>query len=222
MDWTLVSNLSAQGGGVDDLYYLILVITGIAFVLVEVGILWFVVRYRNRDADYTHGSNRLEVLWTAVPALVMIFLGIYSGRVWASLKSADAAPADAFTVEAQVKQFEWNFVYPGADGELGTEDDFTERNHLHVPVERPVKVRLVSQDVIHSFFIPELRVKQDAVPGMVTSVWFEATEPGSLELSCAELCGLGHYRMRSDVTIHEPGQFATWHADRSTEASGGA
>lgn len=224
MDWSLPRNLSAHGQGVDDMYYLILVITGIAFVLVEVGIVWFAFRYRHREghrALYHHGSDRLELVWTAVPALVMVFLGIYSGRIWAEIKDRGHMPADAVTIEVAAKQFEWLVNYPGADGEFGTEDDISERNSVHVPVNRPVVIRLTSEDVIHSFFVPELRVKQDAVPGKVIPVWFTATEPGELVLGCAELCGLGHYRMRASVTVHEPGGFERWQAERIAAATGG-
>lgn len=222
MDWTLPVNLSANTGSVDDLYYLILAITGLAFVLVEAGILWFVVRYRSREghtATYTHGDDRLEILWTAVPALVVIFLGIYSGQLWADLKMEDRFPGDAFVVDVAAQQFEWHFTYAGADGELGTSDDFSDRNRLNVPANRPVKVRLTADDVIHSFFVPELRVKQDAVPGRVTTAWFEVTEPGELEMGCAELCGLGHYRMRARVTVQEEEDFDEWYAERSAEAA---
>lgn len=223
MDWTLPPNLSANAGAVDDLYHLILIITGIALVIVEAGILWFVVRYRDRpgrQAAYVHGDDRLEIAWTAVTALVVVFLGFYSGQVWAELKAPGSVPEDAYVVDVSVKQFEWMFTYPGADGELGTGDDFTERNHLHVPAERPVEIRLRSEDVIHSFFIPALRVKQDAVPGMTTSTWFVASEPASLELACAELCGLGHYRMQAEVTVQAPTDFEAWHAERAAEATG--
>lgn len=223
MDWTLPVNLSANAGPVDDLYYLILAITGLAFVLVEAGIVWFVLRYRSREghtATYTHGDDRLEILWTAVPALVVIFLGVHSGQLWADLKTDASAPDDSFVVEVAAEQFEWHFTYPGSDGELGTSDDFTDRNRLNVPADRPVRVRLTAEDVIHSFFIPELRVKQDAVPGRVTTAWFEATEPGELEMGCAELCGLGHYRMNASVTVRSPEDFDDWYAERSADAAG--
>lgn len=221
MDWALPPNLSVQGATIDQLFWIIVVITGIAFVLVEVGILWFAFKYRRREgrkAFYTHGSKRLEVLWTAVPAVTMVVLGIYSGRVWADIKARDSAPAGALTLGVAAKQFEWNITYPGEDGELGNGDDFTVRNQLHIPADEPVVVRLTSEDVIHSFFIPELRVKQDAMPGMEIPVWFEATEPGELEIGCAELCGLGHYRMRASVTVHEAEDFRAWMAEQTAEA----
>jgi cytochrome c oxidase subunit 2 len=108
------------------------------------------------------------------------------------------------------KQFEWNVTYPGPDGRLGTEDDFVRRNQLHIPVGRVVHVHLGAEDVIHSFFLPEFRVKQDAVPGRRQPVWFEAMETGTYTLGCAELCGLGHYRMRGTVTVHEADAFDSW------------
>jgi len=224
MDWTLPPNLSTHALAVDQLYYVILVLTGIAFVLVEVGILWFLWRYRGREgrrALYHHGSDRLEVIWTAVPSVLFVGLALYSGKVWADLKGPEARPEEAVHVGVEAKQFEWNFVYPGGDGELGTGDDFVERNHLHIPVRRPVVAHLESEDVIHSFFIPELRVKQDALPGQTIPVWFEAAVPGSYQVGCAELCGLGHYRMSAELTIHEEGEFERWHAERSRESAAG-
>lgn len=221
MDWTLPVNLSTQGGGIDTLYYVILALTGVAFVLVEAGILWFLWRYRGgrgEGALYHHGSDRLEILWTTVPAVVFVVLAFYSGRIWNDLKGTGGVPDDAMELSISAKQFEWNITYPGLDAEMGTADDFTVRNHLHVPARRPVLARLRSEDVIHSFFIPALRVKQDVVPGMETSVWFEARKPTSLELACAELCGLGHYRMRAQVTVHEPSEYRAWSEEQSRQA----
>ena len=218
MDWALPPDLSTQGVVIDRLFWIILAITGIAFLLVEAGILWFAIRYRRRDgrqALYTHGSKRLEVAWTAAVAVTMVVLGIYSGQLWNELKGREAFAGDAFRLDVAAKQFEWNITYPGADGRLGNADDFTLRNQLHVPTGEKVIVRLTSEDVIHSFFVPQLRVKQDAVPGMTTRAWFRATEPGEFELGCAELCGLGHYRMRARVTVHEPEEFRAWMAEHA-------
>ena len=219
VDWSLPPNLSTQGVPIDTLFWIILILTGIAFVLVEAGIVWFMIKYRGREgrrAHYTHGSTRVEIIWTAIPALVLAALGLYSGTVWANIKSDRSFPDDALTLRVVAKQFEWNITYPGADGELDTGDDFTVRNQLHLPANEPVVVRLEAEDVIHSFFVPELRVKQDAVPGMTIPVWFEATGTGDFEIACAELCGLGHYRMRASVTIHDPADFQSWHASQAS------
>lgn len=225
MDWQLPLNASTQGGMIDGLFWLIFWITFAALVIVEVGVLWFLWRYRGREgrkARYTHGSTVAEVLWTTVPAVVMVFLGIYSGRMWAQIRSPDSFPEGALTLGVAAKQFEWNVTYPGADRVLGNGDDFTIRNRFEIPVGEPVIVRLESEDVIHSFFIPELRVKQDAVPGMTVPIWFEATETGEFQIGCAELCGLGHYRMRASVVVHEPGAYETWMSEQSEAAADAA
>lgn len=217
MKWSLPENIATYGGRIDAIFWVITVVTGIAFVLVEVGIIWFAVKYRRREgrrAYYTHGNKALEVLWTSVPALALVALGIYSADVWAQIKGRDSAPAGSLMLGVRAKQFEWNVTYPGADGTLGTSDDFVVRNQLHFPVNRPILIQLESEDVLHSFFIPQLRVKQDAVPGMTIPVWFEATKTGAYQIGCAELCGLGHYRMRARVTIHEPDEYERWHAEQ--------
>ena len=221
MDWSLPLNASTQGVAIDRLFWLIFGITVTALVLVEVGIVWFLWKYRGREgrkARYTHGNTTAEIIWTAVPALVMIFLGIYSGRIWASIRSVDSYPDDALTISVIAKQFEWNVTYPGEDRLLGNADDFTIRNRFEIPVNEPVVVMLESEDAIHSFFIPELRVKQDAVPGMMIPVWFQAIQTGEFQIACAELCGLGHYRMRARVVVHDPESYEAWYDERSAAA----
>ncbi len=204
---------------IDRIFYVILVITGIVFVGVEATLVYFLVKYRGRNdrrADYVEGSSKVEIAWTVTPAVIIVVLAFASGSVWSNVRSLKHVPADALQLHVQAKQFEWNVTYPGADGELGTSDDFTVRNQLHVPVGRPVVVSLESLDVIHSFFIPAFRIKQDAVPGMEgLRVWFEATRTGEFELACAELCGLGHYRMRARVFVHPQEEFEEWLASRS-------
>lgn len=218
MDWSFPPNYSTQGVIIDLLFWIILVLTGIAFILVEGGIVWFMIKYRTKEgrkAHYTHGSKKAEIIWTVIPALSFMALGIYSSSVWASIRGAGSLPEGATTFRVVAKQFEWNVTYPGVDGKLDTDDDFTVRNQFHFPAYEPVIVRLESEDVIHSFFVPELRVKQDAVPGMTIPIWFEATATGEFQIACAELCGLGHYRMRASVTVHEPADFQAWTASRA-------
>lgn len=216
----LPENVSTYGGQIDDLFYLILWITGVIFVLVEVLLLFFLFRYRRREgraAHYTHGSNRLEVIWTIVPAIICVVLALMSRRSWAEIKQS--LPQGAMSVEVLAEQFAWNLRYPGADGKLNTADDVVSLNQLHIPVGRPVIVSLRSKDVIHSFFLPEFRVKQDAVPGMTTRIWFEATRVGNWEITCAELCGLGHYRMKGFITVDSPEDFDKWLAAQAAEAA---
>ena len=218
MNWILPPGASTFAPQIDGIYYLILVITGIAFVLTEVALVVFLVKYRarpGRRAHYTHGSVKAEVIWTAVPAITVVLIGILSGGVWNEVKGRNAAPADSYPIGVHGQQFEWMVTYPGADGALGTEDDFDVRNQLHVPVDRPIAVQLTAEDVIHSFFIPSFRVKQDAMPGMPQVVWFQATETGSFELACAELCGTGHYRMRASVTVHSADAYQQWMSEQA-------
>jgi cytochrome c oxidase subunit 2 len=225
MQWILPPSASTFAGDIDFLYYLILGITGVAFVVVEVGLLWFAIRYRarpGRRATYTHGNLRAEVVWTAIPAVTVVALGLMSGGVWSNIKGRHSVPAEALPYRVTARQFEWHVTHPGPDRVLDTPDDFTLRNQLHLPVSRPVVIHLGSEDVIHSFFVPAFRVKQDAVPGMHIQVWFEATEVGAYELGCAELCGLGHYRMGAMVTVHESREFEEWSVGQAALRSAAA
>lgn len=215
LSWMLPPGSSTFARDIDWLYYLILWITGIAFVAVEVTLIVFLVKYRGRPGGrghYTHGSTRPEIVWTSVTAAVVVLIGLLSAPAWARIKGRDSIPRDAIPIAITAKQFEWYVTYPGPDGQLDTADDFQLRNQLHVPIDSPVVARLESEDVIHSFFVPAWRIKQDAVPGMQIPVWFQATETGSFELGCAELCGFGHYRMRATVTVHAKTDYARWMA----------
>lgn len=225
MHWWLPIEASSYASDIDGIFYAILVITGVIFVVVEAALVYFLVKYRGREgrkAEYIHGSNRAEVIWTLIPALIVVGLAFVSKGVWDEVKGRDATPPGAIPMAVEAKQFEWHVTYPGPDGQLGTDDDFTRRNLLHVPVGKPVSITLTSQDVIHSFFVPVFRIKQDAVPGMHTHVWFTATRAGDYELACAELCGLGHFRMRGQVVAEPLDAFEGWMQQQSTEASGTA
>ena len=215
LSWLLVPGSSSYSGDIDWLYNLILIVTGIAFVLVEAALVYFVFKYRarpGRKALYTHGSATPEYIWTGVTAVVVVIIGLLSAPTWARIKGRHAAPPGSIPMGILAKQFEWHITYPGADGQLGTPDDFRVLKQLHVPVDTPVAATLESEDVIHSFFVPPWRIKQDAVPGMKIPIWFQATRTGTFELGCAELCGLGHYRMRATVTVHTKEDFARWMA----------
>jgi cytochrome c oxidase subunit 2 len=119
-------------------------------------------------------------------------------------------PPSDIHVQVTAKQFNWEIVYPGPDGKFGSEDDLQIENEMHVPVNKVVRVYLRSKDVIHSFFLPNLRLKQDAVPGREIQAWFEATKPGKYELPCAELCGFGHSGMLGHLTVHTADDYAAW------------
>lgn len=220
--WWFPANASSYGGQIDSLFFVILYITGAVFLIVEVALLYFLFRYRrgaNRTATYIEGSTAAEIVWTTIPAAICIFLALFSQRLWSEIKDPDRIPPDAVPLEITAKQFEWHIRYPGPDGRQGTDDDFSKRNELHVVVGRNYAFRLASEDVIHSFFIPVFRLKQDAVPGMHLSGWFRPTSTGQWEIACAELCGLGHYRMRGRVWVHTAEEFERWQAGQAAGAA---
>ena len=220
MNWSWIlpaGAASIHAPVIDRMYYIILFITGAVFVVTEVLLIWFLIKYRHREgrkAEYIHGNVTAEIVWTIVPFVIVMGIGIASTGAWAAIKDPDNIPADAMEVRIMAKQFEWNVSYPGADGQLDTGDDFTVRNRLDVPVNRPIRVILSSEEVIHSFWIRDLRVKQDAVPGMEIMVWFQATATGEYTIGCAELCGTGHTRMRGTLTVHDADSYQSWVADQ--------
>ena len=218
MNWILPPGVSTFAPAIDRIYYVILVITGIAFVVTEVALVVFLIKYRarpGRRAVYIHGSTKAEIIWTAVPAVTVIIIGLLSVSVWTEIRGRNSVPEGAYPIGVHAQQFEWMVTYPGSDGILGTEDDFELRNQLHVPVDTPIAIHLTAEDVIHSFFIPQFRVKQDAMPGMPQRLWFQVTEPGDYELACAELCGLGHYLMRAAVTVHTADGYQQWLSEQA-------
>jgi cytochrome c oxidase subunit 2 len=151
--WLMSEPVSTFGSEIDSIYYVILVITGVIFVLVEVALIVFLVKYRHREgrrAEYSHGHTTLEAVWTIVPFVLVMVIAWMSMDVWLEAKIADNhAPDDALPLRVTAKQFEWNVTYPGPDETLDTADDFVKRNQLHLPVGRAVRVDLASEDVIH-------------------------------------------------------------------------
>ncbi len=209
--WMLPEAFSTFAAEVDSIYYVILWITGVVFFLTEGLLIYFVVRYRHtegRTATFQHGNTNLEVAWTVVTLVILVGIGIASKGAWDRMK-VDVPPG-SMEIIVTAKQFEWNATYPGPDGALGTADDFNVLNQIHAPVDRPVWIHLRSEDVIHSFFLPEMRVKQDAIPGKEISVWFEAMATGEYTLGCAELCGIGHTTMSGRLIIHTAADFQAW------------
>lgn len=217
LDWWLPPNVSTYGQEIDWLFHLIYYITGVTFILVFATMLVFIVMYRDRPgrkARYTHGNTTLEIVWTVVPALILVILTLLSVPAWSKIKMT--MPETDFEVLVNAKQFNWQITYPGPDGKFGTADDKTLLDEMHVPVNKIVRVNLKSQDVIHSFFVPQFRMKQDAVPGREIKQWFEATKPGKYELPCAELCGFGHSGMRGWIYVHTADEYAKWAAQNLT------
>jgi len=208
-------NVSTMGGEVDSIFWLIYYITAVWFVLTEGMILYFIFRYRRRPgqrARYVTGDKFSELAWVLVPLAIVVALDVWidirGTDVWAKVKGQ--RPAADIVVRATAKQFNWDFFYPGPDGKFDTADDLRLDNSLHVPVGKVVHVILTSQDVIHSFFLPHFRLKQDAVPGREIPVWFEATKPGEYEIPCAELCGFGHTGMNGLLYVHAADDYERW------------
>lgn len=207
----LPENVSTYGGEIDSLFYIIYWITGVAFLLVAGAMIAFLVMYRQREgrrARYVHGNTALEIIWTVGTAVIVVALAIMSQPLWAKIKQ-EVPPSD-IQVRVTGKQFNWEILYPGPDGKFDTADDLTLDNELHVPVDRVVHVFLTSKDVIHSFFLPNLRLKQDALPGRMIEAWFEATKTGTYEIPCAELCGFGHSGMLGHLTVHSAENYTKW------------
>jgi cytochrome c oxidase subunit 2 len=208
----LPRDVSQHGHMIDHLFMFILILTGVVFIATEIALFLFMWRYDARNNQdpikFTHGSHTLEVVWTIIPTATLLFIAIYQMNAWADAKmrKPDIPP----TVEVTARQFEWRLRYPGADGQLYTPDDIYSVNDLHVPLNEDVLVILKSEDVLHSFFLPNLRVKQDAVPGMRQNVWFRPIEEGEYDLVCAELCGWGHYKMKGRLIVQERKTYEQW------------
>lgn len=233
--WWLPELVSVHGAMVDYQLVLTLIIAGSVFFLAQVALGYFIWKYRGRGAEratYWHENPRLEATWTIITAVVFIGLGIEGNRVWAKYFLTPAPPGAA-VIEVTGQQFAWNIRYPGADGKFGRtdpklmndamgnfvgldpkdaagRDDITTQNVMAIPVGQPVQLVLRTKDVTHSFFVPQLRVKQDAVPGMAIRVHFTATKTGEYEIACAELCGMQHYKMRGRLMVLQPAEYEKW------------
>jgi cytochrome c oxidase subunit 2 len=218
LDW-LPPNVSTYGAEIDKIFYVIYYITTTVFFLVAAAMIFFIIKYRYREgrrAKYYHGNAALEIIWTSATFIAMVVLALASKPLWGKIKQ-QVPPSDV-VVQVTGKQFNWEVRYPGPDGEFdtpadsaaGTLDDYQIDNMVHVPVNKVVRVMLNSKDVIHSFFVPQLRLKQDAVPGRTIVAWFEATVPGTYEIPCAELCGFGHSGMLGHLYVHTPEEYEAW------------
>ncbi len=230
--WWFPASISEHGPAYDRQFLITIIVVGISFAAAQIGLGWVVFKFREtadkQRATYSHGNNRLEVIWTIVTAVIFISLAVMGQRVWASL-NLHSAPPGSYTIEVVAQQFSWNFHYAGKDNVFGKTDpnliddsslnfvglDDTDPNAkddavvstLAVPANRPVELILRSKDVTHSFFVPQLRFKQDLVPGMAIRVHFTATRVGKYELACAELCGMNHYKMKSYMLVLPQNEF---------------
>jgi cytochrome c oxidase subunit 2 len=198
----LPQDVSEHGHVIDNLFMFILYLTGAVFIVTECVLFYFMWKYDARSNEkpvkFSHGSHALELVWTILPAVTLLFIAIYQMEAWASAKMDP--PNIPITAEVIGRQFNWDFRYPGPDGELHTEDDIVRTDgKLYLPVDEEILLRINSADVLHSFFLPNLRLKQDVVPGMEQNMWFKAKKTGGYDIVCAELCGWGHYKMKGRI-----------------------
>lgn len=235
--WWFPPAITDIGHEIDDQFSRTLLITGIVFVAAQFGLAYAVYRFRDhgQKASYFEGNNTMEIIWTLATVVLFVGLGLYARNAWAQVHFTDASPS-AFPIEVTGQQFVWNFRYAGPDGKFGrtkpelvsastgnpigldptdpTSKDDIVSPVIAVPEGREVDLILRSQDVTHSFFVRELRLKQDAVPGMEIHMHFTANDPGTYDLVCAELCGLGHYRMHTTLTVMPETDFEKWLKDQ--------
>ncbi len=213
----LPENANPYATMIDHLFDLVHVICGVILGVTTSILAYVVWRYadypgrQSEPAQYITHHTLLEWIWTAIPAAILVFLAFYQLQVWADNKMnrpVEMVDGQEKLIEPLAlvvgKQFGWDVYYPGPDGQFGTVDDQRIENELTVPVGKPIVLRVEAQDVLHSFAIPGLRVKQDVVPGMTQLVWFQVDRPGTYEILCMELCGWGHYKMRARMKAVEP------------------
>jgi len=221
----LPPNYNEAGVEIDHLYNLIHVIMAVVFVATGLMLGWLIWKYGARQelgARYFTHSNLLELTWSVAAAGILVFLSLYQLNSWAENKLERPQVEIAGRTEPQpplakvvAKRFGWEFYHAGPDGRLDTPDDVYVENVLRVPHGEPVVLQLESRDVIHSFFVPGLRLKQDVVPGMQHFVWFKATSPVELEIICSELCGWGHYTMQGRMQLVSRAEYDRWLSEQS-------
>jgi cytochrome c oxidase subunit 2 len=206
--WWLPAGRSSFAASTDALIHTILWVMGAFFVL-TLGLLVLFIWRQGDGSDAARSDkssdHRLELVWTVIPAGVLVWLALTQIDEWKAMKFS-APGAGEPSAEVWASQFDWRMRHPGADGRPGSADDWELPYEVVVPAGEEVRLSLRSRDVIHSFFVPAFRLKQDIVPGRVMSVWFTA-EAGDYELVCAELCGWGHYKMAGRVRVLPPKEY---------------
>jgi cytochrome c oxidase subunit II len=192
---------SAMASRVDALYIFLLIVTGMMSLLIFVCLVYFAARFRYQPgvrAEQIEGSTPLEITWSVIPFLIFLVIFAWGAAVYFKERTPPANAAEVYVV---AKQWMWKLEHAEGQREI---------NELHVPVGRDIKLIMTSQDVIHSFYVPAFRMKQDVLPGRYTVEWFRATKPGVYHLFCAEYCGTQHSGMVGDIVVMEPAQYEAW------------
>jgi len=205
IDW-FPSQASTQADDVDRLYDWLLIASVPVFVLVMTVAIYCVVKFRaqpgdERDGEPIHGDPKLEFIWVVIPFLIVAALSVYG---WVALNDQEEKKPNTMVVHVISQQFAWGFEYPQPSGPPVRSDE------LLLPVDRPIEFKVESKDVLHSFFVPDFRVKQDAVPGLTVTTNTTPSKVGSFPILCAELCGLGHSTMRQTVRVMPSSEFTAW------------
>jgi cytochrome c oxidase subunit II len=211
VDW-FPADASGSAGQIDTLYDVLLICSVPVFVLVMTIAIYSVIRFRAKPGDMgdgppIHGNTKLEIIWVTIPFIMVTALAIYG---WIVLDDIEAKAQDEMVVNVTGQQFTWTFEYPEQD---------VNSNELILPVDRPIEFRIKTRDVLHSFWVPEFRLKSDAVPGLTTRIRLTPDRVGRYEVVCAELCGLGHSTMRQFVRVLPADDFDGW-VDRQAEEGG--
>ena len=240
--WWLPVDVSTNGWEIDRLIIVIHLIMAVLFVGWFLFFLYAVFRFRQRagrKAEHHMKHFKLPTyLEVAVAITEVVLLTAFSFPIWSHAHVEFPSRENSLVVRVVAEQFAWNIHYAGKDAVFGKadpklmnagnplgldpndpagKDDVATINQLHIPVNKPVIVELSSKDVIHSFFLPVMRVKQDAIPGQQIPLWFEAKQTGEFEIACAQLCGLGHYRMRGFFTIDTPEKYEQWMGEQTAQ-----
>ncbi len=211
-------NISTYGAQIDGVISFIGWIVFVWLVVVELVFIYFLIRYRRREgvrASWLPAKTLKVCYWVLIPSVLVLVCDMVieakSMGPW-HLITEDVPENPDVLVRVTARQFAWTFTYAGKDGKLDTPDDFKTESEMHVPKGKVVRIQLESVDVLHSFWVPNLRLKQDVVPGRSIPGWFETTKEGKYEIACAEICGPSHTSMRAMLTVESPQAFGAWSA----------
>ena len=220
-------SLSTYSGDIDRLVILVTVLVGVWFIAAQIMFFWLLWRFRKRDgvkSQYITGKEPHLKRWINIPHTLILLCDVViiigAVRVWVEVKQT-LPPADD-TIRVVGQQWTWTFQHSGVDGVLDTADDVWTSDTLHVTVGKTYHFLLEAKDVVHSFFVPVFRLKQDAIPGRTITGWFRATNTGSYDITCAQMCGIGHGIMGARIVIENPEQHAAWVQQHSAVAVAGA
>ena len=218
---SLLKPASSFAGDIDFVILLVGLCVVVPFILAEVLLIWFALKYRKKEgqkAMYITGEEDSQMKWVKYPHYVVLALDVviivFAVMVWMNVKQDLPENPDA-TVRVIGQQWAWAFVHPGPDGKIDTPDDIRTVNELHVEVGKTYHFKLESKDVLHSFSVPVFRLKQDTIPGRVITGWFKPEQTGEHDIQCAEMCGIGHGIMGARIFIEEPEAHAAWISEQS-------